>query len=140
MPKQAPIPQNQFTWLDQAVQFAVRADMAGVGGGVMPIDDTDGYHNEVSGIYLPPWTPADGALEPSEGDKRQFLIRYKNKANDGTHVGGMNIGLYIEMALGHAVYPDGHAGPGAPPNWDYAVKFAKQEADARLIEMNGPQP
>lgn len=128
-------PQGQLTTIDQAVTFAVMARLAGVA--IEPIDDTDGYHNSNSGVYLPPWGGSDpGQQEPGQGTYRQFLLRLSQKKNDGSHVEGFNIGLLLALAIGHTAPPATPNAPANPVNYQYAIDDLKKEAAAQLESAN----
>lgn len=130
-----PIPQGQFCSLDEAKAFADMVTAAGIAGGAERFDDSNGYVNTTSGVYLDAWD-ATFDPRPSFEGKLQYLLRYRQLKPDGSHVEGFNIGLYMEMASGHTAPPLHPTDPPNPINWKYAVEFARKEAADQLAEAS----
>lgn len=78
---------SQYTTLEEARTIA--NSLYEIGGGVLPYNSKD---NDKSGIYIPEYTTGP-FMTPSDGDKKFYHFRFKNRAD------GINAGLVKSVQL-----------------------------------------
>jgi hypothetical protein len=122
---------DQLCTIEQAREFVARVNARNIGGGVAAEVADDDYHNDASGIYLPPWeNPTGNQPEPQIGDARGFLMRLKPSGDKKFQAAGFNIGMSRATARNHVV--DGSTTPEADWAWTYALDSLETEVNQQI--------